>query len=134
MNTKNILLNLCNLAIPPNKSVSLGLGELLKNEKRKDILEIIDNFLKENDLYIRKLRNYTNCQFADFNSLIKEFLKDNDVEKNIFINDLKEFMIKCYFSNSYVLKKTKILNDFLNAEKYLNYESDRSLLDKLNND
>ena len=135
--TKNFktLVQLCNLAIPPNKHVEYGLGGLLCSDTRKEIVESTNYFLENNKKYLDIVNIFLSSGIINYGDIMNKLIQENQcAEMHKFIDELRIFMVKCYFSNPYVLSKTGLINEFLNAKKYLSSELDLEIISNLSHE
>ena len=117
------LIRICNLAIPPNKDVCYGLGDLLEKDQRKHIVLLKKNFLKSNKFVLKYIAQTDINDFKEYKEFSGHLSNKGEKFRN-FLDNLRVFMIKCYFSNPYVLDNTGLIEPLLNPYSYFSTQED----------
>tara|TARA_Y200000002_G_C22139004_1_gene438094 strand:+ start:45 stop:467 length:423 start_codon:yes stop_codon:yes gene_type:complete len=130
---KESLIFICNLAIPANDLIIIGLGDLINFEEHLQE-EISPNlFVIQNELFLDAIYRFKKINNITYDNLVKEMSLELGFEKvTYFLEDFRIFAIKYYFSNRFVLDKIKPLQK--NYDDFLEDESkDQMILNSLKN-
>ena len=110
--SKNALIFFANLAIPANYKINKGLGDLLEFNNQNDDFSP-KKFVIKNNNFLIKISSLINSNISSYEDFLKKINEEVDSPQlKYFLEEFRVFAIKNYFSNKYVIKKMKLIENF----------------------
>lgn len=127
------LIFLCNLAIPANDVIQVGLGDLLKVSDSKLLNNLIDEFINDHSVILDSIYKFTSINQVISLSSITDHLKTivSSELRSSFLRDLSSFCSKAYFTHPVVLSSYSLVYSEQQVAQILDPTLDKPIFDSL---